>query len=266
MTVRILNIAILVVAIVLSAFLVKKFFFKPAQNANYQIAANASLRINGINWADSEKTVLLAMGKECKFCSESAKFYRRLAAGIASQTNTRLIALFSDKESEAEVYLKQLEVPIRDLRYASLSSLGIKSVPTVAILDRDGVVTDLWVGKLSPLKEAALMGKLSLKDTRPPEEWSISEANLERKVTNKEPLLLLDIRDRPLFKIKHRDGAKNIPLDELSIRAQDELPMDQTIIIYGDDDPAITDLAYSILDTQGFSHVFVLVQNANPAL
>ena len=264
MTVRILNIAILLVAIVLSAFLVKKFFFKPARNSNYQIAADASLRINGINWADSEKTVLLAMGKECKFCSESAKFYRRLAAGIASQTNTRLIALFSDKESEAEVYLKQLEVPIRDLRYVSLSSLGIKSVPTVAILDRDGVVTDLWVGKLSPLKEAALMSKLSLKDTRPPDEWSISEVKLERKVTNKEPLLLLDIRERALFSIKHRDGAKNIPLDELPVRAENELSMDQTIIIYGDDDPAKADLAYSILDTQGFSHVFVLVQNANP--
>src|SRR6185295_15652571 len=105
-----------------------------------------SLVIKGINWADSERTVLVALGKECKYCSESAEFYRRLAAGITSQTNTRLIALFSENESEGEAYLKQLEVPIRELRYVSLSSLGIKSIPTVAILDRNGVVTDLWVG------------------------------------------------------------------------------------------------------------------------
>lgn len=265
MTVRILNIVILLVAIVLSVFLVKKFYFKPAQNPNYLIAADAKLSINGINWSDSEKTVLVALGKQCEFCSQSAKFYRRLTAGVASQTNTRLIALFSEKESEAESYLKQLDVPIRELRYVSLSSLGIKSVPTVAILDRDGVVTDLWVGKLSPLKEAALMSRLSLKDTRPADEWSITEANLERKVTNKEKLLLLDIRDRALFAIKHRDGAKNIPLDELPVRAQNELPMDQTIVIYGDDDASIMDLAYSTLDTQGFTQIFVLVTNATPA-
>lgn len=264
MTVRILNISILLVAIVLSAFLVKKFFFPRTQNSDYRIAPDATLRINGINWADSEKTVLLALGKDCKYCSSSAGFYRRLAGGITSQTNTRLIALFSEKESDAEAYLKQLELPIRELRYVSLSSLGIKSIPTVAILDRNGVVTDLWVGKLSPLKETALLSRLNLKNTRSADEWSIHETDLDRKVANKERVLLLDIRDRAAFSINHKDGAKNIPLDELPVRAQDELPMDETIIIYGDDDLSKADLAYSILDTQGFGHVFILVQNTAP--
>ena len=263
MSVRILNIAILVVALVLSAFLVKRFYFK-AQDSNYQIATNAELIISGLNWSDSDRTVLLALGKECKFCSESAEFYRRLAAGITSQPNTRLIALFSNKESEGEAYLKQLEVPIREVRYASLSSLGIKSVPTVAILDRNGVVTDMWVGKLSPFKESALMLKLKLEDTGSRERWSIDEAKLARKVANKEPLVLLDIRERANFAMKPRKGARNIPLDELSVRAQNELPRDHTIVIYGYD-PSEMDLAYSILDTQGFPNVFVFVHEETAA-
>jgi rhodanese-related sulfurtransferase len=264
MTIRFLNIAILLVAIVLSAVLVKKFFFQPSQNYDYQIARDASLVIKGVNWADSERTVLVALGKECKYCSDSAEFYRRLAAGVASQTNIRLIALFSEKESDGEAYLKQLAVPIREVRYTSLSSLGIKNVPTLVILDRHGVVNDIWIGKLSPLKESALMSKLRLEDTRSPDEWSINEANLERKVANKELLVLLDIRERAAYALKHRDGARNIPLDELSVRAQDELPLDHTIIIDGND-PSQTDFAYSILDTQGFAHVFVLVKNAPQA-
>ena len=97
MTVRILNIAILLVAIVLSAVLVRKFFFLPAPNSDYRIAIDAKLSIDGINWADSERTVLVALSEECRYCSESAEFYRRLAAGIASQTNTRLIAVFFRK-------------------------------------------------------------------------------------------------------------------------------------------------------------------------
>ena len=263
MTIRILNIAILLVAVALSALLVKKFYFQPVQNSDYGIALDASLTIEGVNWADSERTVLIALGKECKFCSDSAKLYRRLAAGITNQTNTRLMAVFSKNESEAEAYLKQLEIPIREVRYVSLSSLGIKNVPTLAILDRNGVVTDLWVGKLSPLNETALMSKLRLEDTRSPDEWSIKEANLERKVANKELLVLLDVRERATFSLKHRDGARNIPLDELPVRAQNELPLDHTIVIYGSD-PFETDLAYSILDTQGFGQVFVLVQNTAP--
>ena len=263
MTVRILNIAILAVAIVLSAFLVKKFFFQPPQNPDYRLAPEAKLSINGINWADTERTVLLALGKDCKYCTQSAEFYRHLAAAIASQ-NMRLVAVFSDKESDAEAYLKQLEVPIREVRYASLPSLGIKNVPTLAILDRNGVVSDVWVGKLSPLKESDLKSRLGLENPGSPDDWSISEANLERKVANKELLLLLDVRMRADYEVKHRDKAKNIPLDELPVRAQNELPMDQTIVIYTSD-PSQADLAYSILDTQGFANVFVLVPNATQA-
>jgi hypothetical protein len=264
MTVRVLNIAILVAAIVLSTLLVKKFFLRPTQDSNYRIATDARLIIKGVNWADSNRTVLLVLGKDCKYCSESAEFYRRLAAGITTQTNTRLMALFSEKESEAETYLKQLDLPIRELRYVSLSSLGIKSVPTVVLLDRNGVVTDLWVGKLSPLKEADLMSKLKLEDTRSPDEWSVTEDKLERKLANKELLLLLDIGDRSAYALNHRVRAKNIPLDELPVRAQNELPIDHAIVLYGND-PSETDLAYSILDSQGFSHVLILVQKPTPA-
>ena len=260
MTIRTLNIAILLVAVVLTALLVKQFFFQPAQNSDYGIVPDARLNIDGVNWADTERTVLIVLGKECKFCTDSATLYRRLAAGLTSQTNIRLMAVFSKNESDADAYLKQLEIPIREVRYLSLSSLGIKNVPTLAILDRNGVVTDMWVGKLSPLKEAALMSRLRLEDTRSPDEWSIKEASFERRVANKELLVLLDIRERAAFSLNHRDGARNIPLDELPVRAQNELPLDYTIVIYGTD-PSETDLAYSMLDTQGFAHVFILVQN-----
>ena len=260
MTIRILNVAILVVAIVLCAVVVKKYFFQSAQNSDYTMAPNARLSINGINWADSDRTVLVALKKGCKYCSASAGFYRRLAAQIARQTNTRLIVVFPENEWEGEAYLKQLEVPIRELRYVSFSSLGIKGVPALAILDRNGVVTDMWEGKLSPLKESALMSKLNLEDTRARDDWSITEANLERKVANKEHLVLLDVRERAAYSTNHKNGAKNIPLDELPVRAQNELSLDQTIVVYGDTSEA--DLAYSILDTEGFTRVLILVENA----
>ncbi len=259
MTIRILNIAIVLVALVLSGLLVRKFFFQRSpQSPNYQLTTNAKLRVNGINWADSDRTVLLALSKECKYCSGSAEFYRRLAAGIANQTNTRLLTVFSEKESGAEAYLKRLELPIRELRYVSFSYLGIKSVPTLAIVDRDGLVTYMWVGKLPPREEKGLMSKLGLEDTRSPDEWSITEANLERKLANKEQVVLLDIRDRPAYSNNHRDGARNIPLDELPVRAQNELALDQTIVVYSND-PSKSDLAYSILETQGFTHILLLV-------
>lgn len=266
MTVRILNIAILVVALLLSALLVKKFFFNSAQETpNYQLSTNSSLRIAGINWADSNRTVLLAVSTECKYCSQDAGVYRRLAASLASESKTRLIAVFPERQQgEGEAYLKELEVPIREVLYVSLPSLGINSVPTLAILDQNGGVTDMWSGKFSPLEEQALNSRLGLEDTRSPDEWSITEANFERKVANKEQLVLLDIRERAHYAMNHKDGSQNIPLDELQVRAPNELPMDRTIVIYGSD-PSETDFAYSILDSQGFASILILVQNPTQA-
>ncbi|HEU4510354.1 MAG TPA: rhodanese-like domain-containing protein [Pyrinomonadaceae bacterium] len=266
MTVRILNIAILVVAVLLSALLVKKFFFSPAQQSpNYQLSTNSSLRIEGINWADSDRTVLLAISTECKYCSQDAGVYRRLAASLVSESKTRLIAVFPERQRGAgEAYLKELEVPIREVLYVSLPSLGINSVPTLAILDQNGVVTDMWGGKFSPLEEQALMSKLRLQDTRSADEWSIDEASLERKVADKEQLVLLDIRDRAPYAMNHRDGARNIPLDELRVRAANELPLDHTIVICGNDRSEL-DLAYSILDSQGFAKILIFVQNPTDA-
>ncbi len=104
------------------------------------------------------------------------------------------------------------------------------------------------------------MSKLSLQDTRPPDEWSITEAEFERKLANKEQLVLLDIRHRAAYAKNHKYAARNIPLDELPVRAQNELPLDHTIVIDGND-PSEADLAYSILDTQGFAHLFILVRD-----
>jgi hypothetical protein len=101
-------------------------------------------------------------------------------------------------------------------------------VPTVAIVDRLGVVTYMWVGKLPPLEEQGLMSKLRLEDTR-----------------------------------SSRDGAKNIPLDELPVRAQNELPLYYSIVIYSNNSSE-SDLAYSILESQDFARIFFLVQNAIP--
>ena len=74
--------------------------------------------------------------------------------------------------------------------------------------------------------------------------------------------MLLDIRERVPYAMKHKDGARNIPLDELPVRAQNELPLDHTIVIYGNDRSEI-DLAYSILDSQGFANILIFVPTRN---
>lgn len=252
---RILNIAILFVALFCVALLVKKVGFErpPA----YEIASRARLEIQGVDWAQADQTILLALSKGCHYCAESAPFYQRMVQQLAQQSRVRLIALFPENQRGGEEYLSGLGLRIKELQYTSLPSLGIRTFPTLALVDKDGVVTEFWAGKLGPKMESQVMRALHIADPRSVDEWMIDEKKLDIRLANREPIILLDVRQREAFAQGHKVGAKNIPLDELTARAMDELTVDKTVVVYGDDETE-TDRAYSILDAQGFRKIFIL--------
>jgi len=57
--------------------------------------------------------------------------------------------------------LESLGVPIRDIRQATLSSLKISATPTLLLLNREGVVKDVWVGKLSGSREKEVLRRIA---------------------------------------------------------------------------------------------------------
>jgi rhodanese-related sulfurtransferase len=259
---RILSVAIALVTLFLVGVLVKKFFWDRSPRYDYALAPNSKLSIDGIDWAKTDRTILLALGTDCKYCTESAQFYRRLIQGSANQPDIRFIALFPKKEIGAENYLKQLGIPVSEIRYVSLASLGITKVPTVAVLDRNGTVTDMWIAKLPPRVESEIMQRLHLQDSRSKADWLIDEKTLRSRMAGGEDLTLLDLRDRTTFDRGHLDKAINIPLDELQVRAINELSATGTVILYGDDETD-TDLAYRILDEDGFTRILFLARDSS---
>lgn len=73
---------------------------------------------------------------------------------------------------------------------------------------------------------------------------------------------LLDIRDRPAFQKAHRNGAVNIPIDEVWPRASIELPLHMAIVVdcYSEQSPSLCGTAARILSYSGFDKVSVLVR------
>jgi rhodanese-related sulfurtransferase len=257
-----LNVAIVLAVFILGAVLVKRFYSAQSHQYDYKLAPHAKLNIAGIDWAKTDRTVLIAMHKDCRFCSESAPFYRRLASTVAKQGSARLIALLPEGEKGGDAYISELAIPFSESRYVSMASLGIRITPTVVIMDRSGTVTDMWIGKLPPRVESVVMQRLNVIDTRPVTDWLIDEATFRTRLANHESMVLLDVRDRTAFSLKHKDGAKNIPLDELRFRAPNEVTTASTVVLYGDESD--TDIAYTFLDTQGFSKIFILGPDQSP--
>jgi rhodanese-related sulfurtransferase len=175
---------------------------------------------------------------------------------LKAEGKTSVLVLFPENERQDESYLNELGISISDVSYASLDSLGIRNTPMLAILNRDGVVTRMWVGKLPPRSQTLVMKELNVDDPRSPREWLLDEPAFRTLTASGQPLVLLDVRDRAAFSLAHKEGARNIPVDELRVRAVNELSSTDAIVLYGDETE--TDLAYTILDVEGFSKISIM--------
>ena len=97
-------------------------------------------------------TLVLALAPGCDSCSESAPFYRRLSADLATQ-RVHMTAVLPGSVEEGREYLRNLNVEIGDVRQGSFELLKIRGTPTLILIDEQGVVRNVWLGRFPTDKE-----------------------------------------------------------------------------------------------------------------
>lgn len=123
--------------------------------------AGSQVALTGVEWARGDRTLLLVLSKGCHFCSESARFYRRLAREARQrQGDVQLVAVLPQDEPTARGYLAELGVDIGEVRTAPLDALKVPGTPTLILVDRSGKVLGSWVGQLPPDGEEEVVGRL----------------------------------------------------------------------------------------------------------
>jgi hypothetical protein len=123
-------------------------------------AAGTQISVPGINWSDSEETIVLALSNRCHFCTESAPFYQTLSRELADRKDVRVVAVFPQQVDEGKKYLDEIRVPITQVAQATLDSLGVRGTPTLVIVDKSGTVKQSWVGRLSTEREAEVLSRV----------------------------------------------------------------------------------------------------------
>lgn len=156
------NILIIVAIVALVGILVQRYFF-PVKSTNQFINLQASIgtKVNlpDVDWVRQSKTLILVLESTCRYCNESAPFYRRLTQEIQGK-NVSLIAVFPTKVEESRKHLNELGLSSLEVKQASLDMLQVIGTPTVILTNDKGEVTHSWVGKLSVDKELDLISKL----------------------------------------------------------------------------------------------------------
>lgn len=159
------NVAIVIVACLLAIVLIKSYLLTNSEprsesgfNEGQRVKQLAVSSLN-IDWRRNGQTLLLAVSSNCRFCTESAPFYRKLAE---RKHNARLVVISPQPVAEGREYLEQLGVYVDEIKQLPLDKLGVTGTPTLIVVDSAGAITRFWAGKLSPEQEAVVLGVLGI--------------------------------------------------------------------------------------------------------
>jgi peroxiredoxin len=157
------NIAIITVAVLLGIVLIKNYVLSgPGPNTPGPpptIPTGTKLSVQDVDWAAKKRTVLLVLSNTCRFCTESADFYKKLAQERAKHDDARIIAVLPQDVEAGKTYLNKLGVSVDEVRQLSLDAIGVRATPTLILVDDKGVVTESWVGKLPAEKESEVLNR-----------------------------------------------------------------------------------------------------------
>lgn len=155
------NLLIIAVAILLIGFIAQRYFVAaPSKPPTKSPAAGRKLSVPDVDFSTNDKNLFVVLQKGCRFCSESAEFYKKLIAETKGK-NVKIVAILPQPKQEAEEYLNGLGIQGIEVRQSQLDSLDVGGTPTLIITNKLGEVSHFWIGKLPPEKEKEVFDKLN---------------------------------------------------------------------------------------------------------
>ena len=156
------NVLIIVVAIACLAVLAQRYFRTEsppkAPSLKVPVAGN-KVSMSDIDWSKNRKNVLLVLQEGCRYCTESADFYRSLLQQTKDK-GVSVTAVLPQNRDEARKYLDKLQLSDLESKQSALGPLDVSGTPTIIVTDDKGQITNVWVGKLPPEKQGEVIATL----------------------------------------------------------------------------------------------------------
>jgi hypothetical protein len=231
------------------------------------IEIGSIVALPSVDFRRSRQNIVLVVSPDCSLCTNLEDFYERLRS-VADRRHVPLIVVFPETTRENE----RTQNIVKEGNFAGglvvrtdLRKLGIDGTPTVLVVDADGRITGLWVGRLLPEHERAMVARLENPSGDilmgiDPEGGTIGGVSVVDQLRCCDVGgALLDIRAREAFRAGHRAAATNIPLPELSVRAVIQLARDREVIIDCSNVLASEcTVAWQLLHREGFRKIRLL--------
>lgn len=158
------NCLIVVVALLLIGVLVQRYFFSSANPdqaaARVQPTVGKKINLENFDFSAQPKTVVLALQTTCKYCNESAPFYKRLIESTKDKP-VKYVAVFPTPVEESAKHLQELGITGVEVRQTPINQIDVSGTPTLILTNANGEVEQFWLGKLPADKESDVINKIN---------------------------------------------------------------------------------------------------------
>ena len=200
--------------------------FQPAQE----------LELPGLRTGRGLRTAVMFVDASCASCQQSSAFYRRLAdLHQQAQPDFRLVVAAPASRVDATAHwLKTSGVAVDEIVPVDKPWLrGFIVTPTLIVTDQAGVISDVVLGKLDTAQESQFISRVqgltAVAMNNTPRE--IPERSCGQLVDKDGSIQIVDIRHRDEFDADADRQGRNIPFEEIDLRALAELDTNRQVMV-----------------------------------
>lgn len=107
-------------------------------------------KLPGIAYDDAKATVALFLNTRCVACIQSLPDYRQLANEMAKgHQGARIVGIFGRESREQIAEYQALGFSLPMIQVTDFGAYKVSGTPTIVVVDNQGKVKDLWVGRLT---------------------------------------------------------------------------------------------------------------------
>ncbi len=159
------NVAIIATCVIASTVLVRRELFAPRPEPP-PAAVRAGEHLDVLRDAvpaGAERALVLALAPDCHFCNESMTFYARLLdRRDRSRSQVKVVAAVPSGDARMLEHARLAANGVRPdaLVQVDFRQLKIQGTPTILLVDRQGKVLSVWMGKLNTQGESEVLESL----------------------------------------------------------------------------------------------------------
>lgn len=147
------NIAIILVCAIAAVVLIRNQFFPPRPpGAPPQVEKGERFdQLKAVVPAGTNRALVVAVSPTCHFCNESMPFYKELIDQRNQKSSpVKVIAAVPNEQAKAEESQKFASAGANPdgMVHMDFSAIKVPGTPTLLLVDNEGKVLNVWVGKL----------------------------------------------------------------------------------------------------------------------